>query len=150
MQNKLGSEAAAVVAVVDPDAYAAGTVTSAWIDMALWDQLQAIIMAGDLTASATLDAKLEQAQDGAGTGAKDVTGKAITQLTQAGGDSNKQAVINLRAQELDINNGFSFVRASVTLTGGTGGDAGAVVLGQGPRYGPASDNDATTVAQIVA
>lgn len=149
MQNVLGSEAAAIVAVVDPDAYAAGTVTSAWVDMGLFDQILAAVAAGDLTAASTLDAKLEQAQDSTGTGAKDIAGKAITQLTQAGGDSNKQALINCRSEELDVNGGFSFARLSVTATGGTGGDAAGMVLGLGPRYGPASKNDLASVAEIV-
>ena len=38
-QNLLGSEAVAVGAVIDPDAYAASTVVSAFVDMALFDQV---------------------------------------------------------------------------------------------------------------
>lgn len=147
--NALGSEAVAVGAVIDPDAYAASTVVSAFVDMGLFDQVLALVAGGDLTASSTLDAKLEQAQDAAGTGVKDITGKAITQLTQAGGDSNKQALINCRAEELDTNGGFSFVRLSMTFTAGTGGDGGGTLLALGAGYGPASDNDAASVAEIV-
>jgi len=148
MPNALGSEQAAVVGVIDPDATAASTVTTAWVDMALWEQLLAIVMAGTLGASATLNAKLQQAQDSSGTGAKDIAGKAITALTQAGTDSDKQALINLRAAELDIDGGFSFVQLSLTVAAATS-DAGAVLLGMGPRYGPASDNDAASVDEIV-
>lgn len=147
--NALGSEVAAVVGVIDPDAYAASTVVSAFVDMKNFDQVLAIVSAGTLTASSTLDAKLEQATDAAGTGVKDVTGKAITQLTQAGGDSDKQALINLRAEETDIEGGFSFVRLSMTLTAGTGGDAGGLLLGMGASYGPANDFDLASVAEIV-
>ncbi len=142
------SDRAAIAGVVDPDAIAAGTVTTGWIAMATFEKVMAVIMAGTLGASATLDAKLEQAQDGSGTGAKDITGKAITQLTQAGSDSDKQAIINLTAEELDVTNGFTHVRLSMTVGVATS-DAGAVVLGFDARYQPASDNDLASVDEIV-
>lgn len=148
MSNSLPSERAAVVATVDPDAYAAGAESSDWVNMGLFESIMAIVMAGTLGASATLDAKLEQATDSSGTGVKDVTGKSITQLVKAT-DDDKQAVINCRGEELDVSNGFSYVRLTMTV-GTAASDAGGVVLGFGPRYAPASDNDLASVAQIVA
>ena len=147
--NLLPSQRAAVAGVIDPDAYTAGPVTSAWIAMKTFQAIQAIVMAGTLGASATLDAKLEQATDSAGAGVKDITGKAITQLTQAGTDSDKQAVINCRAEELDVANDFDYVRLSMTIAVATS-DAGGIVLGHDPRYAPASDNDLSSVDEIVA
>lgn len=146
--NKLGSEAAAVAATIDPDALGVGAISSDWVDMAVFPQVMAVAMAGVLGAAATLDAKLEQAQDGSGTGVKDITGKAITQLVKAT-DDGKQAIINCRGEELDINGGFSFVRLTMTV-GAAISDGGGLVLGMGPRYGPASDNDLASVAEIVA
>ena len=146
--NLLASARAAVVGIIDPDAYAAGTVTTGWIDMQDWHSLLAIVMAGDLGSSATLDAKFEQATDGSGTGAKDITGAAITQLTQAGTDSNKQALINLDQGSLDFNNGFRYVRLSMTVATATS-DAGAVVLGLDARYGAANAGDIAAVDEIV-
>lgn len=143
------SDRVAVAAVIDPDAYTAGTVTSGWVPIASFEKLLAVVMAGTLGASATLDAKLEQAQDGSGTGAKDVTDKAITQMTQAGGDSDKQAVINMVGEELDVNNGFTHVRLSMTVATATS-DAGGTILGLNPRYGKASASDAASVAEIVS
>lgn len=142
------SDRVAVLGAIDPDAYAASTVTTGWVDVANWGNLMAIIMAGDLGASATLDAKLEQATSAAGAGAKDVTGKAITQLTQAGTDSNKQAIINCSYRDLDFANDFQFVRLSMTVATATS-DAGAILLGLDPRYNTAADSDATTVDEIV-
>ena len=147
--NILPSQAVAVVGVIDPDAYVASTVTTAWIAMKDFSAIQAIVMAGILGASATLDAKLEQATDSSGTGVKDITGKAITQLTKAGSDDDKQAIINLRAEELDVANNFDYARLSMTVATATS-DAGAVVMGHNPSYGPASDNDLTSVDEIVA
>lgn len=145
-----GSDRMAILGNIDPDAYAASTVATGWISMAKWDRLLAVVQAGDLGTNATLDAKLRQATDGAGTGAKDITGKAITQMTQAGTDkSNKQALINLRAEELDVNNGFTHVQLSMTIATATS-DAGGMVLGLDPRYPPAVDSDAASVDQVVS
>lgn len=141
------NEEATLLSCIDPDAYTAGTVVSAWVHMGIWDAIQAIVMAGTLGASATLDAKLEQATDSGGTGAKDITGKAITQLTQAGTDSDKQAIINCRSDELDVANGFDYARLSMTIGTATS-DAGGLVLGHSARYAPGTD--ANTVDEIVA
>jgi hypothetical protein len=146
--NMKPSELAGVSGVIDPDANAAGTYTTGWVAMRDWQSLMAVIMAGDLGASATLDAKLEQATTSGGASAKDVTGKAITQLTQAGTDSNKQVLINLRPEELDVEGGFDYVRLSMTVAVATS-DSGAVLLGVYPTRGPASDVDAATVDEIV-
>jgi len=148
MKNQLLSESLAVAAVVKPDATAAGTATSGWISMAEFGQILAVVMAGDLGTNATIDAKLQQATNASGAGAKDITGKAVTQLTQAGTDkSNKQALINLRAEEIDRRNGFTHVRLSVTVATATS-DLAAVVLGTRARYSPVAQPAA--VDQIVA
>ena len=144
MKNQLLSESLAVAAVVKPDATAAGTATSGWISMAEFGQILAVVMAGDLGTNATIDAKLQQATNASGAGAKDITGKAVTQLTQAG---VKQALINLRAEEIDRRNGFTHVRLSVTVATATS-DLAAVVLGTRARYSPVAQPAA--VDQIVA
>ena len=149
MGNALPSQGVAIVGVIDPDANGTGTLTTGWIDMAALRGLMAVIMVGDLGTSATIDAKFEQATSSGGAGAKDVTAKAITQLTQAGTDSNKQAVINLRAEELDRNNGFRYARLSMA-TGTAASDSAAVVLGFNARYGPASDSNVATVDETIA
>jgi len=136
--NILPSNCAVLAGIIDPDAYAASTVTSGWVSLVTYEAIQAIVMAGTLGASATLDAKLEQASDGSGTGAKDITGKAITQLTQAGTDSDKQAIINCRSDELDVANNFTHVRLSMTIGTATS-DAGGLILGHYARYQPATD-----------
>jgi len=137
--------------VIDPDVTTAGTVTSDWLDMSLFDQALAVILAGTLGSSATLAAKIEQ-DDGATAGAgttKDITGKAITNLTEASpNNSDKQALINVRADELDIANSYRWIRLSMTV-GVADSDVGGVLLGLGPRYGPAYDNDLASVAEII-
>ena len=147
--NRLPSEKVAIGATIDPDATVASTVVSDYMSMADFESAMAIIMAGTLGASATLDAKLVQATDSSGTGVKDITGKAITQLTQAGTDSDKQAIINCRAEELDIANDFNHIAISLTVATATS-DVSAILLGLNARVNPASDNDLASVDEFVA
>lgn len=142
-------EGAAVVGTIDPDAYAASTVVSDYVDMTKFQEVMAVVMAGELGSSATLDAKLRQATDSSGTGVKDITGKAITQLTQAGTDSDKQAVIRVRSDELDVANRFTHVALSMTIGTATS-DAGAILLGFMSRYQPGNSYDLATVDEIVS
>ncbi|MEM1421824.1 MAG: hypothetical protein AAGF51_14570, partial [Pseudomonadota bacterium] len=89
-------------------------------------------------------AKIEQATSDTGTGAKDVDGKAVTAITE----DDKQAIINLNVDELDIANDFSHVRLSITV-GTAASDISGLLIGLDARYGPASDNDAASVVEIV-
>lgn len=146
--NQQASEAVAVLATIDPDATTASTVVSDYVAAKNFEQFMAIVMAGTLGSSATVDAKLVQATDSSGTGAKDITGKAITQLTEAGTDSDKQAIINLRREELDINNDFTHFALSVTVGVATS-DVAGLIVGTGARYAPASLNDLASVDEIV-
>ena len=97
MQNHLNSaDVTAVVGAIDPDVTTASTVESAWISAAEFFTYQAIVLCGTLGTNATVDAKIEQATDSSGTGAKDLSGSDITQITQAGTDqSDTQACISL-------------------------------------------------------
>ena len=145
--NALPSEVSAIVGVIDPDANGTGTITSDWVNMADFESIMAIVMAGVLGTSATIDAKIEQATDSSGTGAKDVSGKAITQLVKASNDDN-QAIINCRAEELDIANDFSYARLSMTVGTATS-DAAGIVLGFNPRRMPTDGEDLASVVEIV-
>ena len=141
------TDRAPLAAAIDPDAYAAGTVTSGWVSLVEYLQIMAVVMVGTLGSAATVDAKLEQATDGSGTGAKDITGKAITQLTKAApNESDKQAIINCRADELDADNDFTHVRLSITVAVATS-DAGGLVFGFDAHYAP--EAAAASVAEIV-
>lgn len=145
----LPSEMAAVVDVIDPDAYTTGAKTGAWVEAKDFHSFLAIVQAGTLGTSATLNAKIQQATDGSGTGAKDISGAAITELTQASpDDSDKQALINLRTEDMDVDGGFTHIQLSITVGTATS-DAGAALLGFHPRHAPADDNDASSVAEIV-
>lgn len=146
-QNVKASEQVAILGAINPSSQAAGAATTSWISMADFQKLLAVVQTGTLGASATVDAKIQQAKDNAGTGAKDVTGAAITQIVKASGD-NQQAEINLDAQQLDVEGGFGYVQLSVTV-GTAASVTAALVLGFNPRFAPASDSNAASVAEIV-
>lgn len=145
--NLKASDRVAVAAVIDPDVTAASTVTSGWVDMSKFGSALAIVMAGTLGTSATLDAKIEQATDGAGTGVKDVTGLAITQMVKASNDDN-QALINIKQGDLDFANDFTHVRLSITVATASS-DAGGIILGMDPVKDVASASDLAAVIEIV-
>jgi hypothetical protein len=109
--------------------------------------LLAIVQTGVLGTGATVDAKLQQAQDASGTGAKDITGKAISQIVKATGD-NKQALIHVKPEDLDTVSGFGFVRLSVTV-GVAASQTAAQVLGINARELPASTANQAAVVQVV-
>jgi len=147
--NELASEGVAIGATIDPDVLTATAFTSDWMSMADFENAMAIVMVGTLGSSATVDAKLLQATDASGTGSKDITGKAITQLTEAGTDSDKQAIINCRSEELDLANDFDHIALWIDVNVASSDGAG-ILLGLNARYKPASDNDLASVDEIVA
>ena len=145
--NAKGSELFSVLATIDPASQAVGTVTTGWISAGNHHTLLALVQSGVLGTGATLDAKLQQATDASGTGAKDVTGKAITQIVKATGD-NKQAQINLRPDDLDVTNGYAYVRLSLTVAVAASLTA-AQLLGFNPRFAPGDASNQAAVAQVV-
>lgn len=141
-------QAMAVVECTDPDAYATGATTGDIIDMANFEQVAFVVMAGTLGSSATVDFQVYQGNTNALGSPKVITSAAITQLTEAGTDSDKQAIVVVRQSDLDVANGFRWIRGTLTVGTATS-DAGVVALGMYPTYGPASDYDLTSVDEIV-
>lgn len=136
--NILLSDRVRILGVIDPDVQVAGALSSEWVAMADVANLMAIVMVGTMVTASTVDAKLEQATDSGGTGVKDITGKAITQLTEAGTDDDKQAIINLRPDELDTDNDFTHARLTMTVAVDDS-DTAALVLISEARYEPLAD-----------
>jgi len=145
--NQKPSEAVSVLATLDPASVAASTVTTGWVDAKNFFALMALIQTGVLGASATVDAKLQQAKDNSGTGVKDITGKAITQIVKATGD-NKQAEISMKVADLDTEGGFEFVRLSVTV-GVAASQLSAALLGFFPRFADAAAFNQAAVVQNI-
>lgn len=128
-----------------PVSQGAATVATGWKSMKEYESMLGFLSVGVLGAAATIDAKLRQATDGAGAGAKDITGKTITQLTKAGTDDNKEVLINLQSEDLDVEGGFSFVQLQVTV-GVAASLIAAYLLGMDARYKP---THAASVDEVV-
>ena len=142
------AELLSAVATIDPVSQAPGAITTGWLSAANHERFLATVQTGVLGAAATVDAKLQQAQDNTGTGVKDVTGKAIVQILKASGD-NKQALINMRAEELDMANNFTFFRLSVTV-GTAASLVSALVQAGVPKSAPATGLNQAGVVQNIA
>jgi hypothetical protein len=99
----------AVVATIDPDAYAADTYLTDAIDMSVYRRVGFIIQVGTMGTDATIDFTIQEA-DGASGSYVDIGGAssptfAITQLTQAGTDqSDTQVLIEVKAEDLSAGN----------------------------------------------
>ena len=91
------------------------TTTSAFVSLATYHRAVLVIDVGVMGQGATLDIHLHQATDTTGANQKNITGKAITQLTQAGADSDSRVAIELRTEELDVNGGFDCVGVVMTV-----------------------------------
>ena len=136
--QELDTERMQLLASIHADLGAAGsTYRTPYFSMAIHHKLLAIISVGDMAQGATFDATLLEATDAAGTGAKVITAKAITQLTAIGGDSNDALAINLRTEEMDAANNFDHVSLRIRVGTATV-NFSAMVLGNVPRYAPVS------------
>jgi hypothetical protein len=144
--NSLTSERAAIVATVDPANTGAGATDTDEVDHSAFGSTQWTIMLGTMGGTSTVDFKLQSATTEGGS-YSDITGKAITQLTDAGSDDNKQAVINLRADELTA--GHRYVKGVVTVAAAASW-AAVIGLGFDARFAPASDSDLGSVDEIVS
>ena len=145
--NSKASEMLAILATIDPTSQSVGVATTGWVSVANHHGLLAVVQTGVLGTLATVDAKLQQATDSTGAGAKDVAGRAIIQIVKATGD-NKQALINLKPEELDTVNGFGFVRVTVTV-GVAASITSAQLLGVNPRFAPADAANQAAVVQVI-
>lgn len=146
--NAKPSEHISVLATIDPLSQAAGTASTGWVSVADHHAFLALIDAGVMTATSTLDANITQAQDSSGTNPKALSpAKAITQLLAAGGN-NRQALLNFRASDLDTANGYGFVKLNVVIAAAAS-LISATLLGFYPRYEDGAAFNQTGVAQVV-
>jgi len=123
---------------------AAAVYNTAWLTMEENQRAVFQIAVGVIAQAGTVDFTVQEAQDAAGTGAQAVAGKAITQLTQAGGDGNDVIVVEVRAEEMTVNTGYNHLRGVLTVAGNTAFTA-VVPLRIIPTYPPVSTAALTEV-----
>ncbi len=100
-----------------PNSFGISTRNSAWFLMERFHRGVLQLHVGDMQQAATLDVQLRQATSALGAGAKAVTGKAIAQLTQAGGDGNDYITIELQTEQMDVTNNYDYIGVQVVIAG---------------------------------
>lgn len=141
------AESVAVIGTVDPDAYGTGATTSDIIDMSYWEEIMVVVMVGTLGTNATVDAVVAGSASSNMASSATITGKSITQLTDAGTDSDKQAIIRVTAEEVAAQ-GYRYVQLTMTVGTATS-DAGAIILGSSCVYEPVAAYDLASVDEVI-
>ncbi len=126
-----------------PDTRAIQTYVSSPFSMRDYGRAAFIIQVGEIADGGTVNAHLEQEKTAAGVEYKDITGKAITQLTAA--DANSVVVIELDADELDVDNAYDHVRLRIIIGGNTV-ECAALIQRFAPLYAPVG---VTQLAEVV-
>ena len=134
-------ERAILAATIDPANNNNASFNTDNVDMSKFHEAMFVLVLGAV--DTTIDFKLQESADGSSF--SDISGKAITQM--GGTDDNKQAIVSLKSEELS--SGKRYVRGRLTVGNGTTNICCVVGLGMRPRFGPASDDKLTKVAQVV-
>lgn len=111
---------------------------TSYVSLANYHRAVIIIHTGVMQSGSTLDAVVHEATDTSGTSPQHLgSSKAITQLTQAGGDSGKDVAIEIRTEELDVDDGYDCIALGYTV--GTAATMLSIeIYGLVPRYAPVS------------
>lgn len=138
----LPTELFGIVGTIDPiDANNADSSTDV-VDMSKWGALVFIVKTGVIAASGTLDFAVYESDLANGGSPSAITGKAITQFTDA--DDGKQAIIVVRGDECTKRYVLGTMANSAHSQ-----LADVTVLGFFPRYTPTDALDLSTVDEIV-
>ncbi len=132
MTKKL-TEALGFDCIVEPQDVGTADVTGTWVDARHAGRLVVLAKAGAVTAAKVLTVQLRQAQDAAGTGAKDL-GAAVTSVG-VGGAAPPDVEIEKVPSDLDGTNGFTHVTAVLGIDEAAKLGAAYVVRGD-RRYVP--------------
>lgn len=108
------------------------TVNGTWVSCKNFKRFTAKCQVGAIAASGTFTFRVQQAKDGSGTGAKAL--KTSAALTDTG--DNQDIWLDFMAEDLDVDNGFDFVRIEA-IAATAASVIAAELLGNGDaRYTP--------------
>lgn len=116
------------------DSLGPAVTASAWINMQNYHRGVLVLNVGTIVATGVVYAYLQQAQNVGGLGGKAIAGKAITPLV-ATTDDDSLVCIELQTEELDVSNGFNWVRF-VVHTNTAAAEYSSVFYGIEPRFQP--------------
>lgn len=139
------SEEIAVIGTIDPQTVADSELFSDVIDMSKWLDVMGVAMAGDMNDSTGTIIFRAVTCDSAGSNVVALK----TASTVAVVADNKQVVIEVNDSDLaggTATTADRYIKFGL-LSGSTGGPMAVLVLGRA-KYGPSSDSDLSTVAEI--
>lgn len=108
--------------------------TGPFADVAGGQRMLAVVVTGPVAATKKVTAKFLQAQDAAGTGAKDL-GSALDTVAPAGGAA-LSPMIEAKIEDLDTNNGYGFVALNLVSDNASAVLAGASLILGNNRFNP--------------
>lgn len=120
-----------LVGYIAPQLVDAASVNSGWLAIGDARRLTALVAVG--ATDTTVDAKLQAATDASGTGAADISGAAITQVTATG--DNRFVSIDLDTSKLAATSN-THVRLLVTAGDGASGAYVAAFVLRSARHAP--------------
>lgn len=123
---------------INPQSAAAGTYTTGWVKAAQAEWFLGIAQMGTPGGGGTFLAKLQQASDSGGTGAKDI-------LASVTSNAAGMIMVQSKMDALDINNGFTYVRLAIVVASATSPISG-ILASMNDRQGP---TDEAGVLQMV-
>lgn len=147
MYTEKPSERVALLAVVNPQTVNNAAFTTPWVKLDRAQRAMVTLLIGNIDTTLTT-IKLQAAQDNAGTGVVDLSGKTATSLTAT--DDNKQIELNVDAADVnDAGLNYTHFRLTATVGNGTiGAVVAAIVQGFDTLYHPASMFNNASVAQV--
>lgn len=102
-----------------PALWGAGDHYTEWLSMANHQRIVFLIAVGVMAQNVEINFEVYQAQDAAGTGAKVFyPDKEIAGLDEAAGDGDDLLAVEVRSEELDVDNGFCYVRGYLEIVAG--------------------------------
>ncbi len=123
-----------VIDAVSPQLVDNAALGSGWILMDATEPVLFLLRVG--ATDTTVDAKIQQATASDGTGAKDLTGAAITQISATG--DNRHVSIEVEPARMDIKNGFVYAQMLATAGDGSLGANLTMVTMKRARHNPPS------------
>lgn len=145
--NQALTEQLAIVSTIDPQNAGTGDSAGDIIDMSKIRRVVFILALGAMTTNSTVDLVIKGDTATGSSFTTTITGKAITQLTEAGTDGSKQVLLEVTAEEVAAQ-GFSRIKPIVTV-GAAASQLCVIALASFMRYSGASENDLASVDQIV-
>lgn len=128
--TNLFSEVVEILGIIPPSSSSTAQ-NSGYISAANHRRFVILAPVGVISATGTLDLKVQMATDSSGTGVIDFPGKVVTQV--AAGTINKALLIEIKSDEIPE----TYTHIRVVLTGATAASlACVVILGLAPRYTP--------------